>query len=353
MSRFDNQVEMWWTYIDHILMYYLRSPLPFASVTFENDTKVDETTIVSRINIFSSVDVVDEANVNALMTFMIPNHDRVHVHRILKDVFPIPSNQIAIYSHTKEFNYACDTIFPALDNAADHYMTQITDRFTELYPTAQWIRISELEEPNSDNGKLAEKVRNPSNTIGLLSGIFGNYDLYSSRSMIAKKELFSIYKVLGLLSQSTRADLYFKGVDYVKQKREREIDDQLSMAIFKEYNQIYDFLLELLQTYIKICRPYIHDRMYHIVLCKNIEHTGYDKIYPVFDKSTKTVQRVWYTSDKEYKGDNIEDRLKNACKIMRNTVDYPKDGCKLMFYYPWFLELIRLNDGGGPSECHY
>lgn len=351
MSRFDNQVEMWWTYIDHILMYYLRSPLPFVSVTFANDSKANETTVVNRINMFSPVDHVDEANVDALMTFMIPKHDLVYVRRILKDVFPVQSYQTVGYRHSEEFTYACKKIYPALDDAADYYMTQITDTFRELYPTAQWIRISQCEDPDSDVGKLAEKVRNPSTPIGLLSGIFGNYNLYSERSTTAKEELFSIYNILGLVSQSTRADLYFKGVDYVKQKREREIDDPLKLRIFKEYNQIYDFLLELLKTYVKICRPYIHDRMHRALLTKNMEHIGYDKVYPVFDTSEKSTQRLWYTSDKNRKSGEVEDNLKQACEIMRNTIEDPK-GCKLMFYYPWSMELIRFNDGGGTSECH-
>lgn len=351
MSRFDTQIEMWWTYIDHILMYYLRSPLPFASTTFVNDPKADETTIVSRINMFSPVDHIDEANIDALMTFMIPKRDLVRVGRILKDVFPVVSHQTVAYAHATEFNYACKKIYPALDDAADHYMTKITDTFTELYPTAQWIRISQHEDPDSDVGKLADKVRNPSTPIGLLSGIFGNYNLYSARSMNAKEELFGIYNILGLLSQSTRADLYFKGVDYVKQKREREIDDPLKLMIFNEYNQIYKILLEFLQTYVNICRPYIHDRMHRAILAQNMEQIGYDKVYPVFDTSAKSTQRLWYTSDKNHKSGDVEDKLKQACEIMRSTVDDP-NGCKLMFYYPWSMQLIRFNDGGGTSECH-
>lgn len=351
MSRFDTQVEMWWTYIDHILMYYLRSPLPSLSVTFENDSKADETLIVNRINIFSPVDHVDDANVDALMTFMIPKYDLVRTQRILKDVFPIPGHQTVAYGHSKEFTYACKNIHPVLDDAADYYMTQITDTFRELYPTAQWIRISQYEDHDSGIGKLVEKVRNPSSTIGLLSGIFGNYDLYFKRSMTAKEELFSIYDTLGLTSQLTRADLYFKGVDYVKKKREREIDNPLSMSIFKEFNQIYEFLLELLKTYVKICRPYIHDRIHRVILKKNMEHIGYGEVYPVFDTSAKSTQRLWYTSDKEHKSDNIEDNLKEACEIMRDTIDAP-NGCRLKLYYPWSMQLIRFNDGGGTNECH-
>lgn len=352
MSRFDTQIETWWRYIDHILLFYLRSPLPYVDPTFDVDMGSSFTTTTTRINMYSAVETIDEVNTDAFLKFMIPAHDKISVNNLLEGISEIKSGEVIVFNHDKEVSYAAKEVYPKIENAANRYIQKIMNTFPELTPIRAWMRIGSVEDPDSPIGKLADTVRNPESIIGKLSGIFGNLELFDDRLEKIQCELFELYDVLDLNSPTTRADLYFKGIDYTKKKRESEIKDPDELAIFYSYNRIYDFLLELLQKYIEIGRPFIYDRMTRLMLCNNIRDVGYERIYPVFDRSADTMQRRWFTSKKNYDSSKIEDELNEACAIMRQTVEDPK-GCKLMLYYPWQMTLVRYNDGGDRNECHY
>ena len=351
MSRFDAQIEAWWRYIDHILLFYLRSPLPYVESTFDVDMESSFITTTTRINMYSAIESVDEVNTDAFIKFMIPAHDKISVNRLLEGISEVKSGETIVFKHDKEVLHAAKEVYPKIEDAANLYMQKIMDTFPELSPIRAWMRIGSIEDPDSSIGKLADKVRDPDTIIGKLSGIFGNTELFHDRLEKMQCELFEIYNVLDLNSQTTRADLYFKGIEYIKKKRESEIEDPYELAIFHSYNQIYDFLLELLKKYIEIGRPFIYDRMTRLILCNNIQSIGYDKIYPVFDRNAGSTHRMWFTSTSRLYSSHMEAQLEDACTTMRETAKDPK-GCKLMLYYPWQLVLIRFNDGGGTSECH-
>ena len=352
MSRFDTQIETWWRYIDHILLFYLRSPLPYVEPTFDVDMTSLFASTTTRLNMYSAVEAVDEINIDAFIKFMMPAHDKISVNRLLEGISEIKSGEDIVFNHDKEVIHAAKEVYPKIEDAANLYMQKIMDTFPELSPIRAWMRIGSIEDPDSPIGKLTDTVRDPETIIGKLSGIFGNTELFNDRLEKMQCELFEIYNVLDLNSPTTRADLYFKGIEYITKKRESEIKDPDELEIFHHYKGIYDFLLELLKKYTEIGRPFIYDRMTHLMLCNNIRDVGYERIYPVFDRGADTTQRRWFTSKNNYTSSQIEDALNEACRIMRQTVEDPK-GCKLMLYYPWQMTLIRYNDGGDTNECHY
>lgn len=356
MSRFENQVNLWWDYIDHIALYYLRSPLPFADPTFAVDRNNDVTTTAHWVNWYSPIDRIENANINALMRFMLPEWDRVSMDDILTSspslLGPNGSTcQSVVYGHTKEMEIFEDTVYRPIDSAAYSYLQKVYDTFEELKPSNAWVRIAKSESPDSKASRIVDVLDNHESPISIFSGLFGNYDLYTDRITTMKSELFSIYDALDLNKQTTRADLYFKGVDYVMEKRKRELKSETDKKLFEFYNQIYTILLDLLTTYTHICRPFIHDRMYRLVLAKSMEMTGYDKISIVFNRTSETCTRSWLTSKQMHESDHVENVLKSAIKTMEETVDN-ENGCTLRFYYPWELRLLRFNDGGTESECH-
>ena len=69
MSRFDTQIETWWRYIDHILLFYLRSPLPYVEPTFDVDMTSLFASTTTRLNMYSAVEAVDEINIDAFKVY--------------------------------------------------------------------------------------------------------------------------------------------------------------------------------------------------------------------------------------------------------------------------------------------
>lgn len=356
MNRFANQITLWWDYIDHIAMYYLRSPLPFADPTFAVDHENQVTTTAHMVNWFSPIDHIENANMNALMTFMLSKWDKVSVDDLIRSgaTFKQADSstcQNVVYGHEKEMEVFEKTVYEVIDAAAYQYLQQIYDTFNELKPTNAWIRIAQSESPDSKASQITSVLDHHESPISMFSGLFGNYDLYTDRLTTMKSELFSIYEALDLNSQKTRADLYFKGVDYVMKKRERELTDEMDKKLFQYYNQIYTILLGLLTTYVHTCRPFIFDRMNRLIIAKNLEEVGYDKVSVVFDRTRESACRSWISSKQTYENSKVEDMLTEAIQTMEETLGN-KDGCKLKFYFPWSVTLLRFNDGGTESECH-
>ena len=355
MSRFENQVSLWWDYIDHIALYYLRSPLPFSDPTFAIDRENQVTSTSHLINWYSPVDRIENANINALRTFMIPKCDRVVLDDLIRsgETFDHqdPSGQYVIYGHIKELTDFEKNIFKPIDTVVYQYLQKVYDTFNELKPSNAWVRIAQSEGPDSKASRIVNVLDNHDSPISMFSGLFGNYDLYTDRLLTMKSELLSIYDALGVNRQKTRAELYFKGVDYVMKTRERELQDETDKKLFKYYNRIYTILLDLLTTYVHICRPFIHDRMYRLILRKDLESVDIDKVSIVFDTDGESCCRSWCTSKQFYESGKIEEMLDKAIQIMEDTVE-SKDGCTLKFYFPWEVRLMRFNDGGTESECH-
>ena len=216
MSRFDAQIEIWWRYIDHILLYYLRSPLPYVEPTFDVDMESSFTSTTTRLNMYSAVELIDEVNTEAFVKFMIPNHDKISVNKLLNGISEIKSGEIITFNHNKDVLHATKEVYPMIEDAANLYIEKITNTFPELTPIRAWMRNGSMEDPDSPIGKLADKVRDPNNVIGKLSGIFGNIELFDNRLEKIQCELFEIYNVLDLNSPTTRADLYLKELNILK-----------------------------------------------------------------------------------------------------------------------------------------
>lgn len=355
-NKFDNQINLWWKYVDLLILKLLSSPLPIDVWPSFQPTGSGRTLKTKpHIHLFNYSAKYDDRAMNRIRIFLIPQSSLVSID----DIMQFENNEeeegdtglYAVTGHVEDMHDA-DRVMNRATDLGLNYLSDIKAKFPELSSFKQYSEdITSMEDIQIYRAVLDAMDNNE--VCDFLGKNIGNAVIRDIRSSNITDIMLRLYDALGLTSLTVRADIYFKGADAVRNERLVTAN-----AIEKEsiecYGDLYDIYENFIHEYVLAMRPYVHTRIQKGVIIDNISKPNMERFFKIFEPSSDQTFTGFGSRAEDYSQSNaIEERLQHEIQKLEMIDDDTTDR-RAGIYYPWGNIFVRFDtkEGDNGNECY-
>lgn len=357
-KKFSDQLELWWKYIDLIILKILRSPLPtdpfpvFDMVKEEDGKKIMKT--YHTICLFIPDWYQDEYYRNRFELFLIPESAIMYVDDIMG--FDTESDEYTglrtAIGHEEDIVEAKEQLKYA-DQLAEEYLEDIKSSYPELSSFSLYSTdVKSVEEMQMYTSVLESLEK--SEACKMFADMLGNGIIKDIRAGLIADTYVKLYEVLGLSSASVRADVYFKGAESVYNHQLLICRSKNSEKIIEKYKDIYFIYEKFIRAYVTHVRSFMHTRLQKSMMIETLSRPSSTDIFKIFEPDNGSRITGFVNGPEVYKDSNsVEERLTTLIERMEGITDDESDRV-FTVYYPWANLLVRnsTKGGNGGDECY-
>lgn len=353
-DKFNNQINLWWKYVDLLILKLLSSPLPIDVWPSFQPTGSGRTLRTKpHVHLFGYSAKYNDHAINRIRVFLIPQSSLVSIDDIMQfdDDEEGETGMYAVTGHVEDMHDA-DRVMNRATELGLNYLSDIKTKFPELSSFKQYSEdITSMEDLQIYRAALDAMDNNEA--CDFLGKNIGNAVIRDIRSSNMADTMLRLYDVLGLNSLTVRADIYFKGADAVRDERLVNAN-----AIEKEsidcYGALYGIYEIFIHEYVQAMRPYVHTRIQKGVLIDNISKPNMERFFKIFEPSNDLVFTGFGSKEEDYsQSDVIEERLLHEIQKLE-TIDDDTTDRGAGIYYPWGNIFTRFDtkEGDNGDECY-